>query len=146
METTKARADGTTTAKSDTNAKTTPTTRNNLRRDMVARYTNPTRSASACLEKSYATNTKKAAAKGRRFLFLFSLRRVKLLLNERQEAHEASALDCGFDGALLLGCELTLGAAHDATVRIDELLEQVHVLVVYVLNVILCENVHMVFC
>lgn len=64
-----------------------------------------------------------------------------LFLNEGKEAHEASALDRGFDGSLLLGGESALFAAHDATVRIDELLQEVDVFVIDVLNVILRENV-----
>lgn len=62
-------------------------------------------------------------------------------MDEWEEPHEARAFDRGFDGALLLGGESALAAAHDAAVRIDELLQKVDVFVVDVLNVILCENV-----
>ena len=64
-----------------------------------------------------------------------------LFLNEWQETHEASTLDGGFDCALLLGRETALAAAHDAAVRIDELLQEVNVFVVDVSDVILCEDV-----
>ena len=64
-----------------------------------------------------------------------------LLLDEGQKPHKARPLDSGFDCTLLFGGEPALGASHDATVRIDELLEQVDVFVVDVLNVILREDV-----
>lgn len=70
---------------------------------------------------------------------------LNLLLDEREEGHETCALYSSFYGPLLLGGETALGASHDATVRIDELLEQVDIFVVDVLDVILCEYVcHMI--
>ena len=73
----------------------------------------------------------------RRFSFTSRI----LFLDEREEAHKARALDSRFDCTLLLGGETALGAADDAAVRIDELLQKVDVFVVDVLNIILCENV-----
>ncbi len=64
-----------------------------------------------------------------------------LLLDEREEPHEARALDSGFYSPLLLGGKPTLGATYDATVRINELLQKVDVFVVDVLDIILGKNV-----
>ncbi len=62
-------------------------------------------------------------------------------MDEREESHEAGAFDGGFDGTLLLGSEPALLAAHDATVRVDELLQEIDIFVVDVADVILRENV-----
>jgi len=73
----------------------------------------------------------------------------RLFLYEREEAHEARTFDRGFDGTLLLGGQAAFLAAHDATVRIDELLQEVDIFVIDVLNVILREDVvahNFVFC
>ena len=64
-----------------------------------------------------------------------------LFLHVRKQSHEASALDGCFDLALLFGREIRLGAAHDAAVRVDELLEQVDVFVIDVLDIVLGQNV-----
>ncbi len=64
-----------------------------------------------------------------------------LFLNVRKQSHETRALDRSLDFALLLRCEITLATAHDAAVRIDELLQKVDVFVIDVSDVILCENV-----
>ena len=71
----------------------------------------------------------------------------KLLLDEGQKPHEARAFDGGFDGALLLRREIRSLPAHHASVRIDELLEEVDILVVDVLDVILRQYVvaHSIF-
>jgi hypothetical protein len=64
-----------------------------------------------------------------------------LFLHVGQKAHEASALYGGFDLALLFGGEVRAIATHDAAVRVDELLQEIHVFVVDVLNVILRKDV-----
>ena len=64
-----------------------------------------------------------------------------LLLDEREEAHEAGTLDGRFDGALLFGSQSRALTRDDATVRIDELLQKVDVFVVDMLDIILCEDV-----
>ena len=65
----------------------------------------------------------------------------KLLLDEGQKPHEARAFDGGFDGALLLRREIRSLSAHHASVRIDELLQKIHVFVVDVADVILRKDV-----
>jgi len=67
-----------------------------------------------------------------------------LLLHVREKSHEAGAFDCGFYCALLFGGEACALAAHDAAVRIYELLQEVCVLIVYVAYVVLREDVHMI--
>ena len=62
-------------------------------------------------------------------------------MDEWEEAHEASALHCGFDGALLLGREARALLAHHTAVRIHELLQEVHVFVVDVPDIILCKYI-----
>ena len=69
-----------------------------------------------------------------------------LLRDVREESHEARALDCGLDGALLLGGKSASLAAHHAAVRVDELLKEVDILLVDVLYVVLCENVCHMLC
>lgn len=69
-----------------------------------------------------------------------------LLLDVRQKPHKSRAFDRRFHSTLLLCGEAGSLATHYATVRIYELLEQVDILVVYVLDVILCQNVCHIFC
>ena len=64
-----------------------------------------------------------------------------LFLNVRKQAHKSSALYCRLDCTLLLGGESCALARNHTAVRIDELLQEVHIFVVYVLNIILCEYV-----
>ena len=64
-----------------------------------------------------------------------------LFLDIWEKSHKSSALDGCFDRSLLLCGQARALATHYATVRIHELLEQVDVLVVYVLDVILSQNV-----
>ncbi len=65
----------------------------------------------------------------------------KLLLDKGQKPHEPRSLDGGFDGALLLGGEAALSAAHDAAMRINELLQEVDIFVIDMLNIILSQNI-----
>jgi len=65
----------------------------------------------------------------------------RLFLYERQEPHEAGALHGGFDGALLLRSQTALAAAHDSSMRVNELLQKVYVFVVDVTDIVLCEDV-----
>lgn len=64
-----------------------------------------------------------------------------LFLDVRQKPHEASALYRLFHHALLLCRETALAAIHNATMRIDEVLQEIDILVVDVLNVVLRQNV-----
>ena len=79
------------------------------------------------------------------------MRRRRLLLDEGKESHEACPLDGGLDGTLLFRRKVLSLPPEHASVRIDELLEEVDILVVDVLDIILREYVvaHMfvfVFC
>ncbi|MEN9413654.1 MAG: hypothetical protein RLZZ342_741 [Candidatus Parcubacteria bacterium] len=64
-----------------------------------------------------------------------------LFLNVREKPHKAGALYRLFYHALLLARKARALVAYHATMRVYELLEQIDVLVVYVLNVVLSENV-----
>ena len=75
----------------------------------------------------------------------FSVPKFKLFLHVRKQSHESCALDCGLDGALLLGGEPPSLAADHAAVRIDELLQEINVFVVDVLDIILSENIRHIF-
>ncbi len=62
-------------------------------------------------------------------------------MNVRKQAHEAGALYGGLHCTLLLGGEPRALAAQDATMRIDELLQEIDVFVINVSNVVLREDV-----
>ena len=62
-------------------------------------------------------------------------------MDEREKAHEASSLDRRFHCTLLLGGQPGALAGQNATMRIDELFQEVDILVVDVLNIILGKNV-----
>ena len=66
----------------------------------------------------------------------------RLLSDIGEEPHEAGALHGGFDRALLFGGEARALAAHDAAVRVHELLQEISVFVVDVPDVILGKDVH----
>jgi len=64
-----------------------------------------------------------------------------LLLHVREESHEAGTFDGLLNRALLLGSEARALAAHDAAVRVHELLEKLNVFVIDVADIILREDV-----
>ncbi|KKW23351.1 MAG: hypothetical protein UY67_C0024G0025 [Candidatus Kaiserbacteria bacterium GW2011_GWA2_52_12] len=64
-----------------------------------------------------------------------------LFLHVGEQAHEAGAFDRRVYRALLLGGKAALCARDDASVRIDELLQEIDIFVIDVLNIILCEDV-----
>lgn len=68
--------------------------------------------------------------------------KLSLLLHVREQSHESRTFDRGLYGTLLASGQLAATAAHDATVRVDELLEQIDIFVVDMLNVVLGEDVH----
>ena len=61
---------------------------------------------------------------------------VKLPTNIRQQTEETSTLDCFSQLALVLCCSASPLAGNDAGMRVDKLLEQVHVLVINILYVV----------
>ena len=69
-----------------------------------------------------------------------------LLLDERKQSHQSSALYREIDCALLFASEVDAALRLDAAVGVDELLEEVDVLVVDVLNVILGQDVIHMLC
>jgi hypothetical protein len=82
----------------------------------------------------HSTQNKKPRI-SRGFLFQY------LFLNVRQKRHEAGALYRCLDSALLLGGKTTSLSTQDASVRIDELLQEVDVFVIDVLDIVLRKNV-----
>ena len=65
----------------------------------------------------------------------------RLLLNVGQKPHKSRSLDGRFYCTLLLGGKSAFAARHDAAVGIDELLQEIHVFVINVLDIVLRENV-----
>ena len=65
-----------------------------------------------------------------------------LLGDVGEKSHETRALYCCFNSALLFGRERGALAAHDATVRVDELPQKVYVFVVHVAYVVLSQDIH----
>ncbi len=70
----------------------------------------------------------------------FSLSGRPLSSHVREKSHESSAFDGERELALIDGAHFGSLLAHDASMRVEELLEDVRVLIVYVLNVVLLEE------